>query len=422
MSSAKSNLAKRIVVIGGGPAGMIAAGTAAKYGARVILLEKNNRLGKKLGITGNGRGNLTNNERDMRSFISAYGKPGKFLYSAITAFSNQDTIRFFELLGVSTKTESDGRVFPKSDKASDIITALHRYLIQKNVQIEFNTQVSQILIKANQIIAVKTDDGLSFPADAVILSTGGKSYSVTGSTGDGFRFAQDFGIKVNPLHPALVPLEVGESWVKKLQGVTLQNVCLTILHNDKIIERYSEDLVFTHFGISGPAALNSSELIGKLLAKGQVFISIDLLPQFSTEQLDVLLQIHFRKYPSREIQNTLVDFFPKKLALIFAQLAEISPQKPVSQLVKSERILLGKTIKDLRVTATHLRPLEEAMVTAGGIAISEINPKTMESKRIQGLYFAGEVIDITGKSGGYNLQMAFSTGYISGLTSAKRNS
>ncbi|MDI6784948.1 MAG: aminoacetone oxidase family FAD-binding enzyme, partial [bacterium] len=298
--------------------------------------------------------------------------------------------------------------------------ALHRYLIQNNVQIEFNTRVSQMVVNANQVTAVKTDEGRLFPADAVILCTGGKSYTGTGSTGDGFRFAQELGVKVNPLHPALVPVEVAESWVKKLQGVTLQKVCLTILYNDQIIGRYPGDLVFTHFGISGPAVLDCSELIGELLLKGHVSVSIDLLPQFSAEQLDSSLQLHFRKYPSREIQNALVDFLPKKLALMLMQRAKISPQKPVNQLAKSERILLGKTIKDLHVTVTQLRPLEEAMITAGGIAISEINPKTMESNRIQGLYYAGEVIDLTGKSGGYNLQMAFSTGYLAGLNAAKR--
>lgn len=419
MSFPKNKISNRILVIGGGPAGMIAAGTAAKYGAQVILLEKNNRLGKKLGITGKGRANITHAEPDIHTFISAYGETRKFLYSALTKFSNQDTIQFLESLGVPTKIESDGRVFPKSDKALDVISALRRYLIQNKVQVELNARISQILVKNNRVTGVQTEDRRSFSADAVILCAGGASYSKTGSTGDGYQLAQALGHTVNPPHAALVPLELAESWVKTLQGVTLKNIRIIVLSNSKKIAQYFGDLIFTHFGISGPVVLDCSDQIAKLLQQESVSITIDLLPRYTVEQTDRYLQDHLRKYASRQIQNTYFDLFPKKLVPIVLNIARIQPQKPANQLTKSERLQLAKIIKNIQVTIIKLRPLEEGMVTAGGIVLDEINSTTMESTRVHGLYFAGEVIDITGKSGGYNLQLAISTGYVAGLNAAK---
>jgi hypothetical protein len=419
MPTSIKNTPKRILVIGGGPAGMLAAGTAAKYGAQVILLERNNRLGKKLGVTGHGRCNLTRDERDMLSFIPAYGQTGKFLYSAITAFSNRDTIRFFESLGVMTKTESDGRVFPKSDKASEVIKALHRYLIDNQVQIEYNTRVTKILIQNNQVLGVKTADNRSYPAAAIILCTGGKSYSGTGSTGDGFKIAQELKLKVNPLRPALVPLEAAESWVKTLQGISLNNIRLTIRTKTKKKIQYQGDIIFTHFGLSGPIVLDSSELIGTLLGQGTVLLNLDLFPEDTAGNLDNRLRALFENHPGQQIQNSLTTLLPTKLVSIILGLSAIPLFKPVSQITKTDRIQIIKFIKQLPITITKLRPLEEGMVTAGGIAIEEINSKTMQSKRINGLYFAGEIIDVTGKSGGYNLQMAFSTGYVAGLNAVK---
>lgn len=420
MLASKNNPVNRVIVIGGGPAGMLAAGTAAKYGAGVILLEKNNRLGTKLGFTGQGRCNLTNNEQDINSFISAYGKTGKFLYPALTTFSNQDTIQFFDSLGIPTKTESDGRVFPKSEKAVKVIDALYRYLTRNKVYIEYHTRVIEIVVKNNRVVGVIVEADREFQADAVILCTGGKSYPQTGSTGDGYKLVEQLGIKVNPLYPALVPLELAESWVKQLQGVALHNINLAIIDANRNAIGFTGDLIFTHYGISGPIALDSSEQIGKLLRnKERVSISLDLLPQFTLKQLDAYLQDYFRDHASQQVQNMFVDFLPKRIVTVLLHLAEIKPDKHINQLTKSERLLFIKTIKNLKMTVKQLRGLEEAMVTCGGIAIDEINPKTMESNRIRGLYFAGEVIDITGKSGGYNLQAAFSTGYIAGLSSAK---
>jgi predicted Rossmann fold flavoprotein len=410
---------KRVLVVGGGPAGILAAGTAAKNGAQVVLLERNNRLGIKLALTGQGRCNLTNFEPDPDLFIAAYGKPGKFFYSALTAFSNQDTIQFFESLGVITKTETAGRVFPKSNKAAEVIAALFRYLAQNKVEIEFNTRVIEIVIKTNRVCGIITEDHRELQAEAVIIGTGGKSYSQTGSTGDGYQLAEKLGIKINPLTPALVPLETVESWSKQIPGVAVQNIKLTIIAQQRKVDQYNGDLIFTHYGISGPVVLDSSEQIGKLLAKGPVSISLDLLPQFTVEQLDSYLQNHFRNHASQQLHRISLDFLPNRIIIVLLHHCRINPDKQVNQLTKSERLLLNGAIKNLSMTVKRLRSLEEAMVTSGGIDLSEINSKTMEANRIRGLYFAGEVIDLTGKSGGYNLQMAFSTGYVAGLNSAQ---
>lgn len=249
---------RRVLVIGGGPAGILASGTAAQYGARVILIERNNRLGVKLALTGQGRCNLTNSESDIKKFIAAYGKPSKFLFSALTAFPNQDTIQFFESLGVSTKTEAGGRVFPKSDKATEIIAALSQYLAQNKVKIEFSTRVVEIVVKNNHVCEIITEDGRKLQAEAVILATGGKSYPQTGSTGDGYQLAEKLGIKIRPLIPALVPLEIAESWAKQLPGVAIQNIKLTITVQHRKVGQYNGDLIFTHYGISGPVVLDSS--------------------------------------------------------------------------------------------------------------------------------------------------------------------
>jgi predicted Rossmann fold flavoprotein len=409
---------KRVLVIGGGPAGILAAGTAAKYGARVILIERNNRLGIKLALTGQGRCNLTNIESDLDLFITAYGKPGKFLYSALTAFSNQDTLLFFESLGVPTKTETDGRVFPKSNKATEVIMALSQYLAQNKVEMEFNTRVTAIVVKNNRVCGIITEDHRELQADAVIIGTGGKSYPQTGSTGDGYQLAEKLGIKINPPVPALVPMEIVESWVKQLPGVAVQNIKLTIAAERHKGNHFTGDLIFTHYGISGPVVLDSSEQVGKLLAKGLVSIALDLLPAFTVEQLDSYFQNHFRNHASQQLHRMSLDFLPNRIIIVLLHHCRINPDKLVNQLTKSERLLLVGTIKNLSMTVKRLRSLDEAMITAGGIDLKELNSKTMESNRIRELYFAGEVIDLTGKSGGYNLQMAFSTGYVAGLNSA----
>ncbi|MCX7920146.1 MAG: NAD(P)/FAD-dependent oxidoreductase [bacterium] len=419
MTFSHVNIVKPILVIGGGPAGMLAAGTAAKFGAKVILLERNSRLGLKLGLTGHGRCNLTRDERAMSSFILGYGKTGKFLYSAITAFSNWDTIRFFESLGVKTKTEPDGRVFPKSDNAAEVVQALHRYLIENHVQIVYNSRVTKVIKQSNKVIGVTTVDHRFYPASAVILCTGGKSYTATGSTGDGFTIAQQLNIQVNPLRPALVPVETAEPWIQQLKGISLNNIRLTTQTNPKKLQ-VQGDIIFTHFGLSGPIILDNSELLGSLLHQGLVSLNLDLCPGETVSSLDNRFRSLFLEHPKQQIQTALSALLPQRIIAVILERAKVPPVKSVSQITKPDRINIIKYIKQFPITITRLRPLEEAMVTAGGIAIEEINSKTMESKRINGLYFAGEIIDVTGKSGGYNLQMAFSTGYLAGKSAATK--
>ena len=408
---------KRVIVIGGGAAGMMAAIQAAKGGASVLLLEKTNRLGRKLSITGKGRCNITN-AADIQEIIKNIPGNGKFLNSVLRAFNSTDVINFFESIGVKTKVERGNRVFPESDKAADVVNALIAQMQTLGVEIRTSARVTDILTKAERVIGVEVGDKIE-SADSVILAVGGASYPATGSTGDGFKIAENLGHTVTKILPALVPLETEESFVKDLQGLSLRNVRVTLLaDNKKITEEFGE-MLFTHFGVSGPIVLTLSRKAAFLLDEGKfVELSINLKPALTPEQLSARVLRDFEKYKRKSIKNALIDLLPSSLIPIVLDLAYIDEEKHIDTVTQAERRRLIETLRNFRLTITKTRPIDEAIVTAGGISTKEINPKTMESKLIQGLFFAGEVIDIDGFTGGFNLQAAFSMGNAAGRFSS----
>lgn len=399
-----------VIVIGGGPAGMMAAGTAGRRGRPVLLVEKNKRLGRKLLITGKGRCNLTN-MTDLEGLIANIPGNGKFLYSAFHRFSNQDVIAFFQEWGLPTKVERGGRVFPASDRASDVLAALEKFLTHSRVQIKTGT-VAAVLVEEGRVCGVKLDHGETLAANSVIIATGGCSYPLTGSTGDGYRLAAALGHTITPLKPALVPLEAATPWVREVQGLSLKNVAIKVLSKEgKTIYTDFGEMLFTHFGVSGPIVLSAST---HLEPATHYRLVIDLKPALTPEQLDLRLQRDFAKYARKHFRNALGDLLPRALVPVIVALVGIPPDKPVNQITRAERERLGVLLKGLEVEITGLRPLTEAIVTAGGVTVKEINPATMESKLVKGLYFAGEVIDVNAYTGGFNLQIAFSTGYLAG--------
>lgn len=406
---------KEIIVIGGGPAGMMAAGTAARLGARVKLLEKKERVGSKLRITGKGRCNITA-DVDMDGLIKGMPGNGRFLYSALHEFSNLDLIKFLHDHGLDTKVERGNRVFPASDKAQDVVDLLADYARQSGVDILASVSVLGLRADEGQICGVNTRSG-SMPADAVVIATGGLSYPGTGSTGDGYRWAKSIGHTIIDPRPGLVPLVVAEEWIKDLQGLGLKNVAATAYtaEGKKINEDFGE-LLFTHFGLSGPIILSMSRDIGDYMyrKKQNVLIKLDLKPALSEEKLDERILRDFDKYTRKQFKNALHDLLPQKLIPVFIRLTGIDPDKPCHQVSRTERLEMVKLLKHFTLTITGTRPIAEAIVTAGGINIKEVNPKTMESKLVKGLFFAGEVLDVDGYTGGYNLQAAFSTGYVAG--------
>lgn len=410
---------KKIVVIGGGAAGLMAAVQAAEQGAAVVLLEKMKRVGKKMLITGKGRCNLTN-DAEVRDLIKNMTGNGSFLYSAIHAFSNDQVIAFFKRLGVPTKVERGGRVFPESDKAADVVGALLRALHRLAVEIVTDMPVEAIEVKDGRVTGVRTKTGALYPCDAVILATGGASYPGTGSTGDGYSMAKALGHAITDLKPSLVPLEIEEEWLKEAQGLSLRNVkAIAVADGKKVAEEFGE-MLFTHFGVSGPIILSLSRSVTACLAAGmRVEIVIDLKPALTPEILDKRIQRDFEKFSRKQVKNSLHELLPAKLIDTVIDLAYLDPEKPIHQITKEERLRLAYTITHLTLTVTKSRPLAEAIVTAGGVTIKEINPKTMASKLLEGLYFAGEVIDVDGYTGGYNLQAAFSTGYAAGHYAAQ---
>ncbi|KJS03433.1 MAG: FAD-dependent oxidoreductase [Peptococcaceae bacterium BRH_c4a] len=403
-----------LIVVGGGPAGMLGAATAAANGLKVVLLEKNEKLGKKLFITGKGRCNFTNNG-DTDDFLNNIVTNKKFLYSAFKSFSNYQLIALLESLGLKTKVERGNRVFPESDKSSDVIKALHKYLQLNNVEIRLNTEVKELLVRDHQITGVSLNSK-QISAEKVLIATGGMSYRQTGSTGDGYRMAQQLGHSIVEPKPALVPLVTGEKWVKDLQGLTLKNVTVKIINKKAKAEQFGE-MIFTHFGVSGPIILSISSFLKENFAS-PVKLRIDLKPALSDEQLDDRLQRDFNKFTGKHLKNSLDDLLPQKMIPVILELSGVDMHKQVNQISKIERGLLAHTLKNLPLTVTGTRPLNEAIITSGGINVKEINPSTLESKIIKGLYFAGEVIDVDALTGGYNLQIAFSTGYLSGSSSA----
>ncbi len=403
---------RRVAVIGGGAAGMMAAIAAARAGHSVTVLEKNEKLGKKLFLTGKGRCNLTNaceTEELFQNIVTNH----KFLYSSVYGFDNHAAMQFFEELGLKLKTERGNRVFPASDHSSDVIRVLERELQKRKVDVKLRTEVKGISIADGHVNGVRLENDCLLPADAVIVATGGYSYPSTGSTGDGYRFAEEAGHTVIPCYPSLVPMETEERWCQELMGLTLKNISLSLHHQKQELFRGFGELLFTHFGVSGPLILSASAYIGSLSpAKLQLFI--DLKPALSEEQLDKRVQRDFLRYQNRRLGHAFDDLLPKRLIPYVLQAGMLSPEKQVNTITVVERRRLLSVLKRFPLHIRKLRGYSEAIITRGGISVKEIQPQTMESKRVKGLYFAGEILDTDALTGGFNLQIAWSTGYAAG--------
>ena len=418
----------RIAVIGGGPAGMMAAISASQNQNEVYLLEKNSKLGKKLLITGKGRCNITSS-LDIREFIANIPGNGSFLYSAFNNYTNQDIIEFLKKNGVAVKEERGNRIFPVSDKSIDVLNSFTKELNKKQVKIKFDAKVTGIEVEKNKVKAVtyidKNNENKKLLVDKVILATGGKTYSATGSTGDGYEIAKKLGHTITKIRPSLVPLTAsGESLniCQELQGLSLKNVSMKLinLENKKSIYEDFGEMLFTHFGVSGPMILSSSahllryKNVDNLLAQNKIQLQIDLKPALSLEKLDLRLQRDFAQEKNKEFKNSLNNLLPQKLIAVIVEKSGIKPNKQVNEITKEERLRLANLLKEFKIIISGFRPLDEGIITSGGINIKEINPKTMESKIIEGLYFAGEIIDVDAYTGGFNLQIAYSTGYTAG--------
>ena len=408
-----------VIVIGGGPAGMMAAISAAECRARVSLLEKNEKLGKKLFITGKGRCNLTN-AADIEEFFRAVISNPKFLYSAFYSFTNEQTIAFFESLGLKTKVERGGRVFPQSDHSSDVISALSRELSRRKADVLLHTEVKELIIEEGRAAGVLLSSGKKLYADAVIVASGGISYPSTGSTGDGYRFAESCGHRVTELSPALVPMEVKEWYAKELMGLSLRNIQIRITEGKKKLYEEFGEMLFTHYGVTGPVILSASSVVGNRLKQKELTLHIDLKPALSEEQLDKRVLREFEANHNRQFKNAVDSLFPAKLKPVMVELSEIPEDKKVHEITKEERLRFVRLIKDFTMTLTNLRGYNEAIITKGGVSVKEVDPGTMESKKVSGLYFAGEVLDLDAVTGGYNLQIAWSTGYLAGMSAAER--
>ncbi|MDO8435807.1 MAG: NAD(P)/FAD-dependent oxidoreductase [bacterium] len=415
-----------VVVIGGGPAGILAAGRAGELGAKVLLLEKNAALGRKLLITGKGRSNITKAEFNPKELVKKYGRGGDFLLYPLSIFGVNDTINFFEKKGLKTKVEQGKRIFPASDSANDVLGILLKYLKSGYVEIETDSEVVKLQKEQKRIKKVILEDGTEIFAKNYIIATGGKSYSGTGSTGDGYEWAKGLGHKVNKLRPALVPVKIKESWPKAAQGLSLKNIELTVFLNGKKKDSRFGELLFTHFGISGPIVLDLSRTIGELLEKGGVKLVLDLKPALDFQTLDKRIQGDFSKYGQKLFKNSLYDLLPQKMIPVIIELSGINPSKKVNEITREERHSLVRLLKGLEMTVSSLLGFKTAIVTAGGVSLGEIDSKTMKSRLIENLFFAGEIIDLQGATGGYNLQLCWSTGYLAGQsaatpTSLKRN-
>ena len=404
----------KIIVVGGGAAGLIAAGRAGENGHEVHLYEKNNRLGKKIYITGKGRCNVTN-AGDIDDFMDNIPGNPYFMYSAFYTLDSKATIEFFENLGVKTKVERGNRVFPVSDKAGDIVAALERYVKKNKVKLHLESCVKDIIAEDGVVKGIRLANGNEIYGDAVIVATGGLSYPGTGSTGDGYRFAKEMGHTVTKLYPSLVPLRAKENWCERLMGLSLKNISIVIKNNKgKTVYKDFGEMLFTHYGVSGPVILSASRhLLGKL-DEGNT-LSIDLKPALDEKKLDDRLLRDFEKYINKDFKNALDDLLPQKLIPVIIELSNISPEKKVHDITKAERKNLCRLIKNLTVTITGTTGYNEAVVTSGGVNTDELNPATMESKIIKNLHFVGEVIDVDAYTGGFNLQIAFSTGYCAGM-------
>ncbi len=408
-----SNTQKRVAVIGGGASGMLCAGMAAKNGCSVTLFEKKNAVGRKIAITGKGRCNVTN-DCDRNTFIENIPTNPRFLYTAYSSFSSQDTMAFFEENGVKLKVERGNRVFPESDKAFDIVDALRSFCLKNRVNIVYE-KVTDISVDDGKVTGLKTEKK-DYSFDKIVIATGGASYPLTGSDGDGYKFAKKMGINVIQPKPSLVPLETKEAFVKELMGLSLKNVSVSVFDTKKNKEIFSDfgEMLFTHFGLSGPIILSASCHM-KPMEKDRYIISIDLKPALDEKTLDNRLLNEFSKAQNKNFSNVLTTLLPQKLIPVFAKLVGIPETKKVNVITKQERLDIIRLLKDFKCTVSSFRPIEEAIVTSGGIDVKEINPKTMESKNIRGLFFAGEVIDVDAYTGGFNLQIAFSTANLAAL-------
>jgi len=410
-----------VAVIGSGPAGMIAAGKASELGLKVVLIEKNSVPAKKLFLTGNGRCNFTNAEFDLKSLVSNYNN-GEFLFHAFSVFNPERAIKFFNQLGVRTKTEKNKRVFPVSNDAEEILEVLNKHLTYNKVDRLFNTDVIDIekennpplkkTVKGKIIKLILKDRDIT--AKKYILCTGGKSYPLTGSDGSGYKLAEKLGHTIIPPSPALSPINLKEEWIKNLQGISLKDVKIEVSNNNKKILKENGEIMFTHFGISGPAILDISGKVGNLLENGEAKINLDLYPLLNHEELFKRLEEVFKKHPKKAVKNVLSDFMPERLTEVLLDVANIDKNKIANSMSKIEKLEIVKIIKKLKITPESILGFDKALVTKGGISLKEIDHKTMKSKIIDNLFFAGEIIDVDGKTGGFNLQMCWSTGFIAG--------
>ena len=424
-SDRKEFILNKVIVIGGGPAGMMAAITAKKNKNDVLIIEKNNQLGKKFLITGKGRCNITSS-LEMEDFIKNTPGNGMFLYSAYQQYTNQDIIEFLKQQGLEVKEERGNRIFPVTDKSIDVLKCFTKKIKELNIEIKYNTKVEEILTEMvdgeSIVIGVRTDKE-TIKANKVILATGGKSYPLTGSTGDGYQLVEKLGHSITEIKPSLVPLEVYDKMeCKELQGLSLRNVEIKLIDIEKNKQIYEDfgEMLFTHFGVSGPTILSSSahlvryKNINRLFHERKIVLKIDLKPALDEKKLNDRILRDFEEVKNKQFKNSLDKLLPQKLIPVIITRSKIHPNKQVNEITKKEREELIKQIKDFEVIIKGFRPIEEAIITSGGVNIKEINPKTMESKKVKGLYFAGEIIDVDSYTGGFNLQIAYSTGYVAG--------
>jgi len=407
-----------VAIIGGGPAGMMAAGRAGELGARVILIEKNKELGIKLLMTGNGRCNIMNFTEDMKEIAGKFGKNGKFLFSALNIFSVQDTAEFFRSRGLPIKVEENNKAYPESGKAMDVLDVLVKYMTDGNVDVRTDSKVKDLSVSGNKIDKILLESGEEIEADEYIIATGGLSYPLSGSSGDGFTWAKKLGHNVTGLHPALAPIIVNESIVGELEGLSLKNVRISIYNqNGKKIESRRGDAIFTKNGMSGPAIIDLSKRIGEELPG--VLIKIDLLPDLDFDKLDLAMQRDFYVKRNKLFRNSFDGLLPNKLIPVVIGLSGINPAKKVNSISKDERKKILHLVKEFALSVKELAGFEKAVVTSGGVKLSEVDPKTMRSKIIENLHFAGEILDLDGPTGGFNLQMCWSTGFVAGESAAK---
>ncbi|SHI93484.1 BaiN/RdsA family NAD(P)/FAD-dependent oxidoreductase [Parasporobacterium paucivorans] len=404
-----------VIVAGGGAAGMFAAIAAAGNGHNVFLVERNEKLGKKLYITGKGRCNLTNSS-DMDVVFSNINSNPKFLYAALNCMNNQDVINFFENIGMRTKVERGNRVFPASDKSSDLIQALSREINRLNIHVILNTRIDKVVCDDGKFRYVVLGDKSKLHGDALVIATGGLSYPTTGSTGDGFEFAGKMGHTIISTQPSLVPLLIQEEFVKDLQGLSLKNVRASLYADEKLIFSDFGEMLFTHFGVSGPLILSASAFLVEKNADKKLTLKIDLKPALDMEQLDHRILKDFSENVNKSFKNALDRLLPKKLIPVMIELSGIPADKKINEITKAQRLGLAVLLKSFPMTVTGKRGYSEAVITKGGVSVREINPSTMQSKRVEGVYFAGEVIDIDAMTGGYNLQLAWSTGWLAGIS------